>query len=128
VTGPRDLVVHTSGSSAGLQLSLQLLADDASVVELSWYGDTPVSVDLGGVFHSRRLAIRASQVGAVSPARRSRRTRTARLALALDLLHDPAFDMLLSGTSPFRDLPEVMARLATGELPALCHTITYQDG
>jgi len=85
-------------------------------------------VDLGGVFHSRRLAIRASQVGAVSPARRSRRTRTARLALALDLLHDPAFDMLLSGTSPFRDLPEVMARLATGKLPALCHTITYQDG
>jgi threonine dehydrogenase-like Zn-dependent dehydrogenase len=128
ITGHRDLVVHTSGSSAGLQLSLQLLADDASVVELSWYGDTPVSVDLGGVFHSRRLAIRASQVGAVATARRSRRTRAERLALALDLLRDPAFDVLLTGSSSFPALPEVMARLATGELPALCHTITYQNG
>jgi threonine dehydrogenase-like Zn-dependent dehydrogenase len=128
VTGHRDLVLHTSGSSAGLQLSLQLLADDASVIELSWYGDTVVSVNLGGVFHSRRLAIRASQVGAVSPARRGRRTPATRLALALELLHDPAFDVLLTGSSSFRTLPEVMAHLATGELPALCHTITYQDG
>jgi threonine dehydrogenase-like Zn-dependent dehydrogenase len=128
VTGQRDLVVHTSGSSAGLQLSLQLLADDASVIELSWYGDTVVNVGLGGVFHSRRLAIRASQVGAVSAARRGRRTPAARLALALKLLHDPAFDVLLTGSSSFPTLPEVMARLATGELPALCHTITYQDG
>jgi threonine dehydrogenase-like Zn-dependent dehydrogenase len=128
VTGHRDLVVHASGSSAGLQLSLQLLADDASVIELSWYGDTLVSVDLGSVFHSRGLAIRASQVGAVSAARRGRRTPAARLALALELLHDPAFDVLLTGSSSFPELPEVMARLATGELPALCHTITYQDG
>jgi threonine dehydrogenase-like Zn-dependent dehydrogenase len=128
VTGHRDLVVHTSGSSTGLQLSLQLLADDASVIEVSWYGDTLVSVDLGGVFHSRRLAIRASQVGAVSAARRGRRTPAARLALALELLHDPAFDVLLTGSSSFAELPEVMARLATGELPALCHTIIYQGG
>jgi threonine dehydrogenase-like Zn-dependent dehydrogenase len=128
VAGDRDLVVHTSGSSAGLQLSLQLLADDATVIELSWYGDTPVTVGLGAAFHSRRLAIRASQVGAVAAARRSRRTRADRLALALELLRDPAFDVLLTGSSPFPKLPEVMARLATGELPALCHTITYQEG
>ena len=71
VAGDRDLVVHTSGSSAGLQQSLQLLADDATVIELSWYGDTPVTVGLGAAFHSRRLAIRASQVGAVAAARRT---------------------------------------------------------
>jgi threonine dehydrogenase-like Zn-dependent dehydrogenase len=128
VAGDRDLVVHTSGSSAGLQQSLQLLADDATVIELSWYGDTPVTVGLGAAFHSRRLAIRASQVGAVAAARRSRRTRADRLGLALELLRDPAFDVLLTGSSPFAELPEVMARLATGELPALCHTITYQEG
>jgi threonine dehydrogenase-like Zn-dependent dehydrogenase len=128
VAGDRDLVVHTSGSSAGLQQSLQLLADDATVIELSWYGDTPVTVGLGAAFHSRRLAIRASQVGAVSAARRTRRTRADRMALALELLRDPAFDVLLTGSSPFPELPEVMARLASGELPALCHTITYQEG
>jgi threonine dehydrogenase-like Zn-dependent dehydrogenase len=128
VAGDHDLVVHTSGTSSGLQQSLQLLAEDATVIEMSWYGDSPVSVELGAAFHSRRLAIRASQVGQVAAARRTRRTRSDRLALALELLRDPAFDVLLTGSSPFPELPEVMARLATGELPALCHTITYQGG
>jgi NADPH:quinone reductase-like Zn-dependent oxidoreductase len=126
--GERDLVFHTSGTSTGLQHSLRMLADDATVIELSWYGDTAVNVGLGGAFHSRRLAIRASQVGAVAAVRRSRRTRADRLALALELLRDPHFDALLTGTSAFHELPEVMPRLASGELPALCHTITYPEG
>jgi threonine dehydrogenase-like Zn-dependent dehydrogenase len=128
IAGDCDLVVHTSGSSAGLQQSLQLLADDATVIELSWYGDTEVSVGLGAAFHSRRLAIRASQVGAVATARRHRRTPADRLRLALELLRDPAFDVLLTGSSPFHQLPELMARLASGDLPALCHTIAYREG
>ena len=45
----------------------------------------------------RRLAIRASQVGEVAPARRGRRTHADRLRLALTLLRDPAFDALLTG-------------------------------
>jgi threonine dehydrogenase-like Zn-dependent dehydrogenase len=70
VTGHRDLVIYTSGSSTGLQLSLRLLADDAPVIELSWYGDTLVSVDLGGVFDSRRLAIRSLRGEVFGPAQR----------------------------------------------------------
>ena len=50
------------------------------------------------------------------------------LALALDLLRDPAFDALVTGQSRFGELPDVMARLAAGSLPALCHTITYDGG
>ena len=123
----RDLVVHTSASAAGLQRSLELLAAEGSVLELSWYGDRSVDLALGGAFHSRRLAIRASQVGAVSPSRRGRRSPADRLALALDLLRDPAFDALLTGESRFDDLPDVMARLAAGTLPAICHTISYPD-
>jgi threonine dehydrogenase-like Zn-dependent dehydrogenase len=110
----RDLVVHASGTSAGLQRSLDLLAPE-------------VHLSLGGAFHSGRLSIRASQVGTLSPARSGRRTTTDRLALALDLLRDAAFDALVTGQSRFGELPDVMARLAAGSLPALCHTITY-DG
>jgi threonine dehydrogenase-like Zn-dependent dehydrogenase len=123
----RDLVVHTSATSAGLQTSLDLLAPEGTVIDLSWYGDVDVTLSLGGAFHSRRLGIRASQVGAVAPARRATRTTTDRLSLALDLLRDSAFDALLTGASRFDELPDVMPRLATGELPALCHTITYDD-
>jgi threonine dehydrogenase-like Zn-dependent dehydrogenase len=124
----RDLVVHTSATSAGLQQSLELLAPEGTVIELSWYGDAEVRLSLGGAFHSGRLGIRASQVGTVSAARRGRRTATDRMALALDLLRDPAFDALITGASRFDELPDVMARLAGGTLPALCHTVTYGAG
>jgi threonine dehydrogenase-like Zn-dependent dehydrogenase len=125
--GGRDFVVHTSATSEGLQRSLDLLAPEGTVIDLSWYGDAEVTLSLGGDFHSRRLGIRASQVGVVAPARHGTRTTTDRLALALDLLQDPAFDALLTGVSRFDELPEVMPRLASGDLPALCHVITYDD-
>ena len=124
----RDLVVHTSATSAGLQHSLDLLAAEGTVIDLSWYGDAEVRLSLGGAFHSRRLGIRASQVGMVSAARRGRRTAADRLALALDLLRDSAFDALITGVSRFDELPDVMARLACGNLPGLCHTVTYGEG
>jgi threonine dehydrogenase-like Zn-dependent dehydrogenase len=126
--GGRDLVLHTSGTSAGLQLSLDLLAAEGTVVDLSWYGDAQVQLSLGGAFHSGRLSIRASQVGTVAASRRSRRTSHDRLALALETLRDPALDALVTGVSPFEELPDVMARLASGALPALCHTISYPEG
>jgi threonine dehydrogenase-like Zn-dependent dehydrogenase len=121
-----DLVVHASATSAGLQLSLDLLAAEAEVVDLSWYGDSPVQLSLGEAFHQRRLAVRASQVGTIAPARAGRRTHADRLALALDLLRDKAFDALLTGETDFDDLPVVMPKIADGSLPAICHTIAYE--
>src|SRR3954451_23359462 len=123
--GGCDLVVHTSATAAGLQTALDLLGAEGTVLELSWYGDDVVRLELGGAFHMKRLQIRASQVGTLSPARSARRTTADRLALALELLRDPAFDALLTGESRFAELPVVMERLAEGTLPALCHTITY---
>ncbi|MFJ5838037.1 dehydrogenase [Streptomyces shenzhenensis] len=123
--GDCDLVVHASASEQGLTRALGLLAAEGTVLELSWYGDRRVSLPLGEAFHSRRLTVRSSQVGAVSPARRASRGYADRLALALDLLADPALDALITGESAFEELPEVMPGLATGEIPALCHRIRY---
>jgi threonine dehydrogenase-like Zn-dependent dehydrogenase len=127
-TGPCDLVVHASATSQGLQLSLDLLRFEGADVDLRWFGDRDVTLSLGGAFHSGRLAIRASQVGSVAAARRGSRSFRDRLALALELLRDSAFDALLTGSSPFGELPDVMAWIADGRLPALCHTITYDEG
>jgi threonine dehydrogenase-like Zn-dependent dehydrogenase len=123
-----DTVVHTSATSEGLQLALDVLRPEGTVLELSWYGIRDVTVSLGGAFHSRRLAIRASQVGAVAPVRRDSRTTADRLALALELLQDNAFDALLTGHSAFEELPDVLARLSDGTLPALCHVIDHPEG
>jgi threonine dehydrogenase-like Zn-dependent dehydrogenase len=122
--GGRDLVVHASATGAGLQRSLELLAPAGTVLELSWYGDRPVELALGGAFHSGRLRIRASQVGTVA---RPDRTYRQRLGLALELLRDPRFDALITGRSPFAELPSVLAALAGGRLAALCHLVTYGE-
>jgi threonine dehydrogenase-like Zn-dependent dehydrogenase len=123
--GSRDLVVHASATADGLRLALELLAPEGVVVEMSWYGDREVSLPLGAAFHSGRLTIRSSQVGTISLARRSSRTHADRLALALELLRDPAFDALRTGQSAFEQLPEVLTGMAAGTFPGLSHVITY---
>jgi threonine dehydrogenase-like Zn-dependent dehydrogenase len=125
-TGDCDLVVHASATSAGLTRSLELLADEGEVLELSWYGDRQVTLPLGEAFHVRRLAVRSSQVGTVSP-RRARRGYAGRMAVALRLLADPRFDALISAEYPFEELPAVLPRLAGGELTALCVRVRYSE-
>ena len=123
--GAADLVVHASGTPDGLSTALALGGFEATILEMSWYGDERVPAPLGAEFHTRRLRLVSSQVSSVSAARRSRRTRAARLALALDLLTDARYDALLSGTSALDELPETMPRLARGPGP-LCHVILYR--
>ncbi|WP_308187561.1 zinc-dependent alcohol dehydrogenase [Microbacterium allomyrinae] len=123
----RDLVIDTSGSGDGLQLAIDTAAIEGEIIEASWFGDRAVSVRLGGAFHSRRLTIGSSQVGMVAARRRGTRSAGDRLGLALRLLRDPAFDDLLTGESSWRDLPAVMARIAAGSSPGLCHTIDWRD-
>ena len=122
----QDLVIHASASEAGLRLALSRAGFEARIIEASWFGDTAPSVPLGEAFHSRRLRLIATQVGAVAPAMRGRRTYGQRLALALDLLADPVFDALLDGPTRFEHLPTAMpAILAPG---GLCHVVTYATG
>lgn len=125
--GGCDLVVHASATEQGLTRALELLAPEGTVLELSWYGDRRISLPLGEAFHSRRLTVRSTQVGTVSPAARPGRGYAERLTLALDLLADPALDALITGESAFEELPQVLPRLASGEIPALCHRVRYGD-
>lgn len=120
-----DVVVHASGSAAGLATSLALAGIEATVLEASWHGSQSVPLPLGEAFHSRRLTLRSTQVGMVAPSRRPRWSYARRMAKALSLLVDPALDVLIDGESAFTSLPETMAALADGRLHALCHRIRY---
>jgi NADPH:quinone reductase-like Zn-dependent oxidoreductase len=119
----QELVVHASASEAGLRLALACAAFEARIIEASWFGDRAPALPLGEAFHARRLRLVASQVGAVAPDMRGRRSHGERLAMALELLADPAYDALLEGPTRFEDMPHMMPRiLAPG---GLCHVITY---
>jgi threonine dehydrogenase-like Zn-dependent dehydrogenase len=126
--GDNDLVFHCSASESGLARSLQVLGTEAELIELSWYGTVQPRVPLGAAFHSRRLAIRASQVGAVAAARRARRTTGDRLALAMWMLQDPVFDLFLTGHAPFGALPQTMESIFEDGTETLCQVIDYPGG
>ncbi len=124
-TAEVDLVIHASGSPAGLALGLGLAGFEATVMELSWYGDREVPLPLGEAFHRRRLTLRSSQVGSVATAQRARWDHRRRLGLALSLLADPALDRVITGEDAFDDLPAVQARLARDPGDTLMHRIRY---
>jgi threonine dehydrogenase-like Zn-dependent dehydrogenase len=127
VATPRaDLVFHASATAEGLASALDLAGFEATVVELSWYGDLQIGVRLGESFHSHRLRLVSSQVGAVATPQRARWDRRRRLALALDLLADERFDVLLAPPVPFARLPEVMSELAAGPSEVMCQIISYK--
>ncbi|RZL04378.1 MAG: zinc-binding alcohol dehydrogenase [Rubrivivax sp.] len=121
-----DLVVHASGRPEGLTTALGLAAFESTVLEMSWFGEQAVSVPLGGAFHARRLTLKSSQVGHVATEQRGRWSYRRRMALALSLLNDPRLDALITDTSPFTELPSVLAKLAQGlNSHTLCHRIDY---
>jgi threonine dehydrogenase-like Zn-dependent dehydrogenase len=119
------VIIHASGSPGGLERALAIAAFEALIVELSWYGCQPVTLPLGEAFHAQRLSITSSQVGHVARAKRGQYDRRARLQFALSLVDDPALDALITGESPFDELPLAMPRLAGGPGPTICHRIKY---
>jgi hypothetical protein len=122
-----DLVFHASATAAGLATALRLAGEEASVVELSWYGSGEVAAPLGEAFHSRRLRLVSSQVGKVAPSHRSRWSHGRRLAAALALLGDPALDALIAPAVSFEELPAKLAAIFGADSNAVCQLIRYPD-
>lgn len=120
-----DLVLHASGAPAGLATALELAGFEASIIELSWYGDQPVSVGLGGRFHNARLRIVSSQVGHVATPQRARWSYRRRMELALRLLADDRYDALLGDGVPFERLPGELGRLLRPGGTAVTHVVEY---
>ena len=128
VSDGADVVIHASGSPAGLQLALRVAGFEATIVEMSWYGTKVVPLPLGEAFHARRLTLVSSQVGSVAPAQRARWDARRRMRLALALLADQALDALITGESDFESLPATMAQLAAAPGGTICHRIKYPEG
>src|SRR5262249_27555413 len=121
----RDLVFHTSANAGGLATSLKLAGEEATIVELSWYGTGEIAAPLGEAFHSRRLRLVASQVGQVAPSHRLRWTHVRRLAAALALLDDSVLDALLAPSIDFAELPGRIPALLAPTGDARCPLIFY---
>ena len=120
-----DTIFHTSASAPGLATAIGCAGMEATIVELSWYGDGAVPAPLGGSFHSRRLRLISSQVGQISPSRRPRWTYRRRLEAALSMLHDATLDALLTEEFDFADAPTRLPQALAPGAPGLAPSIRY---
>lgn len=125
---PQDCNVafHTSATANGLATALRIAGFEARIIELSWYGSGDVPVALGGAFHSRRLKLISSQVGAIAPSHRKDWSHQRRLARALELLADPRLDALLSPAIDFHTLPARLPGIFAAA-SSLCPLIRYPE-
>src|SRR5262249_39917002 len=123
--GDCDIVFHTSGSAAGLATAIALAGEEATVLEMSWYGDLPVAASLGGAFHSLGVRLISSQVGQIAPSHRPRWTHARRLAAAVAMLGDGRLDALLAPPVAFDALPGKLASILDPKSGTLCQLIAY---
>jgi hypothetical protein len=120
-----DFVFHTSATAEGLATALGIAGDEATVLELSWYGSGNVAVPLGGAFHSRRLKLISSQVGKVAPSHRAAFTHRQRLEAAIKLTAHPHLDALLAPAIAFGELPARLPDILKPRSGVLCQLISY---
>lgn len=122
-----DLIFHTSASAAGLQSAVELAGFEAKIIEMSWYGEKPVTLSLGGKFHSSRLKIISSQVGTIAPAKRHQFSYSQRMQKAIALLDDPRLDNLLEKPIGFHNLPNHLHDIFNPQSDVLCQLIEYTE-
>ena len=85
-----DIAFNTTSHSDALQHAINITTTDGRVIELSWYGQRHVTLELGAAFHYGRKRIISSQVSRIPAHLGSQHNYTSRKALCLELLEDPA--------------------------------------
>jgi threonine dehydrogenase-like Zn-dependent dehydrogenase len=120
-----DIAVEVSGSGGGLQGALDVLADEGTVVAVSWYGTKPVTLMLGGHFHRGRVRIRSSQVGRIDPALAPRWDYARRSALVCDLLPRLRLAPLLTQRVPFEDAADAYRLIDSSPEDVIQVALTY---
>ncbi len=120
-----DIIFEASATAEGLQSALDIAGMESRIVELSWFGDQDLKLNLGGTFHAKRLTITSSQVGQIAPVQRARWSHRQRLRLAVSLLLDDRLDGLISGVTPLAGLADDYERILLHANDTLCHAIDY---
>ncbi len=126
-TAPNEqhLIIHTSATEAGLKQALTHAAPDGRIIEASWFGDKQVTLPLGEAFHSRRLRIISSQVGAIPPSHRDQWTFAKRMQKALAHLEDAKFDALITGEINFTEAPAALPKVLANDSSGLMTVLRY---
>lgn len=120
-----DLVLELTGAPNGLNLALNLCAYSGRIVVGSWYGNKPVTLDLGNRFHRERIEIISSQVSSISPELTGRWNRERRFATVLELIKSIKPEQLITHRVPFTSAQEAYRLLDKSPESILQTVLTY---
>lgn len=104
-SSPFDLVFHTSATSEGLQWAIDASGPEANIIEMSWFGQRDVKLDLGTSFHFDRKQIRSSQVSRIAKSAQAQFDHLRRKDLVFRILADPIWQTFLGKAISFADSP-----------------------
>ncbi|MDF9795646.1 hypothetical protein OKW21_000909 [Catalinimonas alkaloidigena] len=122
---PYDIAFHCSGSGEGLQLCIDQVGKEGKVIELSWYGEQEVRLQLGKSFHYQRKQIISSQVSQIPVKKQHRWDYQRRKAVVMELLKNSEYDQYIGAVIAFEKAPELFDKLKKGELSELSWAIDY---
>lgn len=101
-----DITFNVSANEQGLQYCIDHTVEEGKIIELSWYGNNPVMLQLGGNFHYKRLQIISSQVSAIPHEKKETYNFLARKQLVEHLLTIIDYKPFISNVISFDHLPD----------------------
>ncbi len=112
-----SLAFHTTGTEKGLQTCIDLVEKEGKIIELSWYGNKQVNLQLGGSFHYDRKQIISSQVSSIPLKKQSEWNFAKRKQYVFELLSASAYDAYISQLIPFEESAQFFNHLRKNDNP-----------
>ncbi len=120
-----DIAINTSANQNGLQSCINAVGYEGVIVELSWYGEKSVNINLGHDFHHLRKRIISSQVSTIPVQKRGGWDFERRKNLVFKLLQSSVFDTMLDHEIKFDTSPDYFDQLRSKKLDHFSTIINY---
>ncbi len=108
-----DLALELSGVPDALNAAVERVGFSGRIVVGSWYGQKPVSLDLGGRFHRERIRFISSQVSTIAPQFSGRWDKTRRFGVVWEMLGRVRPSRWISSRIPLGEADQAYAMLDT---------------
>ena len=108
---------NCSANEKGLQIGIDSVGFEGKIIEMSWYGNQSVNINLGGSFHAKRKKIIASQVSHIPGFMSDEWTFLKRKQLVFKLISQGIFNHILINKVQLEDAPNYYQKLLNNYCP-----------
>jgi threonine dehydrogenase-like Zn-dependent dehydrogenase len=110
-----DICFHVSASADGLQYCIAHTVTEGKIMELSWYGNQSISIQLGTHFHYKRLQLLSVQVSEIPIDYRDQHSYFSRKQLAENIMRQVDFSKFITRIVAFNQLPAFFEEVRNGK-------------